>query len=294
MSAAVRTNAPARTAAASLSPRWRMRAVWYHGAVARRSRAAGPGRMDRLLELTYRAERTHFWFRGFRRFVAPWLADAAGGPHRSAAARLRLRHRRQPGDAGAPRPRLRLRSDRPRAASSPRATASTASLRASIGAIPFPDASFDIVTSFDVLYGLPDEIEQAAGREMARVLKPGGKLLVTSAAFDLLRGGHGTFTNEVRRYTTSSLAGVLHQRRSRRGARVVHARDAVSDPRRRCAAGSAGAAAAKPRRARPISRCRRPPINAALSTALAVEGLVLPRVNLPFGSTVMGLAQKPR
>ena len=80
-------------------------------------------------------------------------------------------------------------------------------VRASIGAIPFPDASFDIVTSFDVLYGLPDEIERAAGREMARVLKPGGKLLVTSAAFDLLRGGHGTFTNEVRRYTTSSLAG---------------------------------------------------------------------------------------
>ena len=35
--------------------------------------------MDRLLELTYRAERTHFWFRGFRRFVTPWLSQAAGG-----------------------------------------------------------------------------------------------------------------------------------------------------------------------------------------------------------------------
>ena len=44
---------------------------------------------------------------------------------------------------------------------------------------------------------------------MARVLKPGGMLLVTSAAFEHLRGGHGTFTNEVRRYTAASLSALL-------------------------------------------------------------------------------------
>jgi SAM-dependent methyltransferase len=32
--------------------------------------------MDRLLEATARAERDHFWFRGFRRFMAPLLAEA--------------------------------------------------------------------------------------------------------------------------------------------------------------------------------------------------------------------------
>ena len=32
--------------------------------------------MDRLLEATARAERNHFWFRGFRRFMAPLLAEA--------------------------------------------------------------------------------------------------------------------------------------------------------------------------------------------------------------------------
>ena len=35
--------------------------------------------MDDLLELTGRAEATHFWFRGFRKFVAPVLADLADG-----------------------------------------------------------------------------------------------------------------------------------------------------------------------------------------------------------------------
>ena len=35
--------------------------------------------MDRLLEATARAERDHFWFRGFRRFVSPLLEEATGG-----------------------------------------------------------------------------------------------------------------------------------------------------------------------------------------------------------------------
>ena len=35
--------------------------------------------MDDLLELTGRVEATHFWFRGFRRFVAPVLEELAGG-----------------------------------------------------------------------------------------------------------------------------------------------------------------------------------------------------------------------
>ena len=35
--------------------------------------------MDDLLELTGRAEATHFWFRGFRKFIAPVIADLARG-----------------------------------------------------------------------------------------------------------------------------------------------------------------------------------------------------------------------
>src|SRR3954471_12361945 len=37
------------------------------------------GKMDRLLQATARAERDHFWFKGFRRFMAPLVAEAVRG-----------------------------------------------------------------------------------------------------------------------------------------------------------------------------------------------------------------------
>src|SRR5438034_32829 len=50
--------------------------------------------MDRLLEATARAERDHFWFRGFRRFVRPFVeravkeAEVGAGAARGNAAAL--------------------------------------------------------------------------------------------------------------------------------------------------------------------------------------------------------------
>jgi SAM-dependent methyltransferase len=248
--------------------------------------------MDRLLELTYRAERTHFWFRGFRRFVAPWLAVAAAG-------RSNLRLLDCGCGTGA---NLALLSKHGRAFGfdlTARGLEFAKShgldrvVRASIGSIPFPDASFDIVTSFDVLYGLPDEVERAAGREMARVLRPGGMVLVTSAAFAMLRGGHGTFTNEVRRYTTDGLsaffaaAGLEVVRVSYTHATLFPLLAVVRGWERWQGGGEAAASEAD-------LMVPAAPINAALSWALALEGAILPHVNLPFGSTVMGLARKPR
>ena len=37
------------------------------------------GCMEALLERTFEAEQRHFWFRGFRRFVAPLLRRAVTG-----------------------------------------------------------------------------------------------------------------------------------------------------------------------------------------------------------------------
>ncbi len=45
--------------------------------------------------------------------------------------------------------------------------------------LPFPDESFDFVYSIGVLHHLPSPPDQdAAVREVARILKPGGRLLV--------------------------------------------------------------------------------------------------------------------
>src|SRR4051812_5674137 len=83
--------------------------------------------------------------------------------------------------------------------------------RASVTAVPFPAASFDIVTSFDVLYSLSDDDERTAIAEMYRLLKPGGFAIVNVAAMDVLRGDHSVLSREIRRYSRADLAGRLER-----------------------------------------------------------------------------------
>lgn len=49
----------------------------------------------------------------------------------------------------------------------------------SITAMPFPDASFDVVIALEVLRYLPESDNDQAWKEMLRVLRPGGTLIVT-------------------------------------------------------------------------------------------------------------------
>jgi demethylmenaquinone methyltransferase/2-methoxy-6-polyprenyl-1,4-benzoquinol methylase/phosphoethanolamine N-methyltransferase len=51
-----------------------------------------------------------------------------------------------------------------------------------IEAIPFPDASFDLVTSSLMLHHLPDELKRKGFAEIRRVLKPGGRFLAMDFA----------------------------------------------------------------------------------------------------------------
>ena len=45
--------------------------------------------------------------------------------------------------------------------------------------LPFPDASFDLVSCISVLEHMPPDTRTRGVQEMARVLKPGGQLLLT-------------------------------------------------------------------------------------------------------------------
>jgi len=80
--------------------------------------------------------------------------------------------------------------------------------RASVMALPFQNETFDLVTSFDILYfeGIQDT---TALNETARVLRPEGRLLLRVPAFDWLRGTHDARVSTAHRYTAKELAGKL-------------------------------------------------------------------------------------
>src|SRR5262245_24943508 len=60
----------------------------------------------------------------------------------------------------------------------------------SLMALPFGDGVFDCITSFDVIYHRWVSDDAAAVREMARVLRPGGLMLVRVPALQALWGAH--------------------------------------------------------------------------------------------------------
>ncbi|OFV87508.1 MAG: hypothetical protein A2V74_10305 [Acidobacteria bacterium RBG_16_70_10] len=79
----------------------------------------------------------------------------------------------------------------------------------SLLALPFPDRSFDVVTSFDVIYHEWVKNDRAAIGEMARVLRPGGLMIVRVPALRILWGAHDREVLSRHRYTRSELASLL-------------------------------------------------------------------------------------
>jgi len=75
--------------------------------------------------------------------------------------------------------------------------------------LPFRDGAFDLVLSMDVLPHIPRGDELTPAREMARVLAPGGLMVVRSAAFDALRSRHSQFVLERQRFTRARLVRLM-------------------------------------------------------------------------------------
>jgi SAM-dependent methyltransferase len=67
--------------------------------------------------------------------------------------------------------------------------------------LPFGAGSFDLVLSLDVLPHFKPGEEERAVKELARVLEPGGLLVIRTAALNILRSRHSEFVYEQQRYT---------------------------------------------------------------------------------------------
>jgi SAM-dependent methyltransferase len=147
------------------------------------------------------AEDDHWWYRNTRALVgdllAPWLTrdrrilDAGCGPGGNGA--WLAEHGTVVGVDVSPDALTFVRARRPE----------TRPVRASIAALPFPDASFDVVVGITVLYTIDDD--HRALRELARVLAPGGALLLFEPAFESLRREHDVTVHGRRRYRRTEL-----------------------------------------------------------------------------------------
>ena len=83
--------------------------------------------------------------------------------------------------------------------------------RASVLNLPFAPASFELVTSFDVLYERAVSSEGTALREFFHVLSAGGYILLRLPAYDWLRGQHDERVHTNRRYTKKLVKELLEQ-----------------------------------------------------------------------------------
>ena len=75
--------------------------------------------------------------------------------------------------------------------------------------LPYEDATFDLVTAFDVVEHMDDDL--AGLREMRRVLRPGGRVLLFVPAFMFLWGVQDDVSNHRRRYRLPELRRVLEE-----------------------------------------------------------------------------------
>ena len=250
--------------------------------------APGTTHIDRLLELTERAQAHHFWYHGFRSYLRPVLADVTAG-------RTDLRIVDCACGTGH---NLELLAPYGHAVGFDLTVGGLAHARARGRAVargdirraPFPAAAFDLATSFDVMQCT--EHDREGVREMARILKPGGRAVISMAAFDALRGDHSEQWQEFRRYTPATARELAEQA----GLRVERVQFLFASlvPLMLTVRGLQ-------RLLRPLRRPRldadiavpSPPVNVTLAWVLRQEAAVAQRVPMPFGSSLLVVARKP-
>ncbi len=83
--------------------------------------------------------------------------------------------------------------------------------KASVESLPYEENTFDIVTSIDIIYHKWVESDLNALKEMNKVLKKGGTLLIQAAAYNFMYSNHDDAVFTERRYTKKELKQKLEQ-----------------------------------------------------------------------------------
>lgn len=155
--------------------------------------------------------------------------------------------------------------------------------------LPFADSSFAAVTAFGVVEHIEDD--RAAVGEWARVLQPGGVLVLLTSAYQWLWSGHDVSNHHTRRYVTAEIEHLLIEA-GLQPTRISYVNSFLFPP------------ILVVRIAERIRRRGRPPIprkdtgevppfvNRFLVWLLDLERRVIERRSLPFGVSIVASARK--
>ncbi|HZQ36518.1 MAG TPA: methyltransferase domain-containing protein [Dehalococcoidia bacterium] len=237
-----------------------------------------------LYEQHQRLEDTHWWFLGRRYLVLRELARHGGS---------------EPGPildvgcgTGGMLPHLNRIAPAIGLDPAPEAAAAcrqrgVAFVNASGTEMPFATATFGTVTALDVVEHVPDDVGML--RELYRVLRPGGLLLLTVPAYQFLWSQHDEFNHHQRRYRRRTLQRAVRQA-GFRIARISYyntllfpaavARKALM--RFQHGDGPASHLEEVPR-----------PLNAFLRGIMLREEPIVARWDLPFGASLICAARRP-
>jgi SAM-dependent methyltransferase len=160
--------------------------------------------------------------------------------------------------------------------------------RADAQALPFGNGSADLLTAFDVLEHLDDDMRALA--EFHRVLRPGGLILLTVPAYRFLWSEHDEALMHRRRYVASE----LHIKLVESGFQIIKRSYVVFFSFfpivfYRLFRGLFPADPLDPKASHiPVPGY----VNKLLTALLALEGRAMRRVNLPWGTSILVLAQR--
>jgi SAM-dependent methyltransferase len=230
------------------------------------------------------AEDDHWWYRNTRGVVAdllaPWLGkgqrvlDAGCGPGGNGA--WLADHGFVAGLDISPHALRYVQARRPQAP-----------VLGSIQELPFATDSFDIVVEITVLCSVPDDA--ATVHDLARVLKPGGVLLLMEPAFEKLRRAHDATVHAQRRYRRNTLARFARAA----GLKVERATYAYSF----LAPPAAALGAVDRLRGRmhtaTTSDVQKRSLDAAFAPLARSERTLMAKRNVPFGTSVVVVATAP-